>query len=150
MLEHAWIWPATQFLQDTTQLESILTHIHNEMDARYHEFLDAGKLLEAERIKKRTTYDLRMIKETGFCNGIENYSRWFDGRLPGQPPESIFDYLPDDCLIIVDESHMSIPQLRGMPAGDRSRKRTLIDHGFRLPSAIDHRPINFEELQYIL
>ncbi|MBU0626640.1 hypothetical protein KKG31_04980 [Patescibacteria group bacterium] len=106
--------------------------------------------IEAERIKKRVEYDIRMIRETGFVNGIENYSPYFDGRSPGEAPNTIFEYFPDDFLMIIDESHMTIPQLRGMPAGDKSRKDNLIKYGFRLPSAADHRPLNFEELQYLL
>lgn len=107
-------------------------------------------LVEAERIKKRVEYDIRMIRETGFVNGIENYSLYFDKRLPGESPNTIFDYFPEDFLLIVDESHMTIPQLRAMSQGDRARKNNLIKYGFRLPSAIDHRPLRFEELEATL
>lgn len=107
-------------------------------------------LVEAERIKKRVEYDIRMIRETGFVNGIENYSLYFDKRLPGESPNTIFDYYPEDFLLIVDESHMTIPQLRAMAQGDRARKNNLIKYGFRLPSAIDHRPLRFEELEATL
>jgi excinuclease UvrABC helicase subunit UvrB len=107
-------------------------------------------LVEAERIKKRVEYDIRMIRETGFVNGIENYSLYFDKRLPGESPNTIFDYFPEDFLLIVDESHMTIPQLRAMAQGDRARKNNLIKYGFRLPSAIDHRPLRFEELETTL
>ena len=107
-------------------------------------------MVEAERIKKRVEYDIRMIRETWFTNGIENYSMYFDRRLPGEPPNTIFDYFPDDMCLIMDESHMTLPQLRAMPKADRSRKLNLIKHGFRLPSAIDHRPLNFGELEMIM
>ena len=112
--------------------------------------MDYKMLVKAKRIKQKMEYDIRMIKETGFSNGIENYSLYFDNRLPGEPPNTIFDYFPDDMLLIMDESHMTIPQLKAMPSADKSRKLNLIKHGFRLPSAIDHRPIDFLELQYIL
>ena len=107
-------------------------------------------LVEAERIKKRVEYDIRMIRETGFVNGIENYSLYFDKRLPGESPNTIFDYFPEDFLLIIDESHMTVPQLRAMAQGDRARKNNLIRYGFRLPSAIDHRPLRFEELETTL
>ena len=107
-------------------------------------------LTEAQRLKKKVLYDTKMIKETGFVNGIENYSPYFEKRLDGTPPHTLFDYFPDDCLVIVDESHMTLPQLAAMPRGDRSRKETLVEHGFRLPSALHHRPLNFEELQLVL
>lgn len=144
------IRPATQFLQDTTDLETILEQINEEKKVRVEEFKKKNMHIEAERIQKRVEYDIRMIKETGFVNGIENYSAYFDHRLPGEAPNTIFDYFPDDFLMIIDESHMTIPQLRAMPEGDRARKKNLIDFGFRLPSASDHRPLNFDELQYIL
>ena len=145
--EHIWIWPATQFLQDISDLENILTQMNEEKDNRVKEFEKAGMMVEAERIKKRVEYDIRMIRETGFVNGIENYSLYFDKRTPGQAPNTIFDYFPDDFLLIVDESHMTIPQLQAMPAGDRARKTNLVKYGFRLPSAADHRPLGFEELE---
>jgi excinuclease ABC subunit B len=117
------------------------------MEDRVAEFERRGEILEAQRLKKRVLYDIRMIKETGFVNGIENYSIYFDGREPGQPPTTIFDYFPDDMLVIVDESHLWIWQLAAMPSADHSRKVALVEHGFRLPSAFDHRPLGFEELQ---
>lgn len=144
------LWPATQYLQDVQDLDVILAQMTAEKDLRVKEFEKKGMLVEAERIKKRVEYDIRMIKETGFVNGIENYSLYFDRRLPGEPPNTLFDYFPDDMLFIIDESHMTIPQLQAMPQGDRSRKLNLINYGFRLPSAIDHRPMNFEELQLTL
>lgn len=144
------IWPSSQYIQDMTDVEQILKAIENEMKIRVDELKKAGKDIEAHRINKRVMYDIRMIKETGFVNGIENYSIYFDKRQPGQAPYTIFDYFPDDMLMIIDESHMSIPQLRAMPEGDRARKNSLIEHGFRLPSASDHRPLNFEELSTII
>ncbi|MFA7298392.1 MAG: DEAD/DEAH box helicase family protein [Candidatus Absconditabacterales bacterium] len=144
------LWPATQFLQDISDLDTIIEQMDAEKNLRVKEFEKQGMLVEAERIKKRVEYDIRMIRETGFVNGIENYSLYFDNRLPGEPPNTIFDYFPDDFLLIVDESHMTLPQLRAMPGGDRSRKANLIKYGFRLPSAVDHRPLRFEELEGIL
>ena len=113
--QKAMLWPATQYLQDTTDLEQILAQMHAEKELRVKEFEKLNMPIEAERIKKRVEYDIRMIRETGFVNGIENYSLYFDQRLPGQPPNTIFDYFPDDFLLIVDESHMTLPQLRAMP-----------------------------------
>ena len=144
------LWPATQYLQDTQDLETILQQIDLEKDLRIKEFEKAWMLVEAERIKKRVEYDLRMIRETGFVNGIENYSLYFDKRLPGEAPNTIFDYFPKDFLLIIDESHMTIPQLNAMSQWDRARKNNLIKYWFRLPSAIDHRPLRFEELEATL
>lgn len=144
------IRPATQFLQDIDDLETILDQINAEMKVRVEDFKKQWKHIEAERIEKKVSYDTRMIKETGFCNWIENYSVYFDRRLPGEPPNTIFDYFPDDFFLIIDESHMTLPQLRAMPSGDKSRKNNLIDFGFRLPSAIDHRPLNFQELSHLI
>ena len=139
--------PASQFLQDVSDLENILKQMEAEKETRVKEFEKKWMLVEAERIKKRVEYDIRMIRETWFVNGIENYSLYFDRRIPGQPPNTLFDYFPDDFLMIIDESHMTLPQLQAMPSGDRARKINLIKYGFRLPSAIDHRPINFSELE---
>lgn len=147
IVDKIMIWPATQYLQDINDIEVIIQQIQAEMELRVKEFEDAKMFVEAERIKKRVTYDIRMIRETWFVNGIENYSLYFDRRLPGEAPNTIFDYFPDDMLLIMDESHMSVPQLRAMPQADRSRKMNLIKYGFRLPSAIDHRPMRFEELE---
>jgi excinuclease ABC subunit B len=144
------VWPATQYLQDMDSVERILQEIENEMEDRVKYFESQWRLVEAQRIRKRVMYDIRMIKETWFVNGIENYSPYFEKRLDGKPPNTLFDYFPDDCLIIIDESHMTVPQFRGMPAWDRSRKETLVDHGFRLPSALHHRPIWFDELTHKL
>ncbi|RKW20192.1 excinuclease ABC subunit B [Candidatus Gracilibacteria bacterium] len=149
-VQKTMLWPATQYLQDVSDLEKILQQMDAEKELRVKEFEKMGMALEAERIKKKVEYDIRMIRETGFVNGIENYSLYFDQRLPGEPPNTIFDYFPDDFLMIVDESHMTIPQLRAMAEGDRARKNNLIRYGFRLPSAIDHRPLRFEELEVSL
>ena len=146
-VQKTMLWPATQYLQDVSDLEKILQQMDAEKELRVKEFEKMGMALEAERIKKKVEYDIRMIRETWFVNGIENYSLYFDQRLPGEPPNTIFDYFQDDFLMIVDESHMTIPQLRAMAEGDRARKNNLIRYGFRLPSAIDHRPLRFEELE---
>lgn len=149
-VQKAMIRPATQYLQDVSDLETILQQMNAEKELRVKEFEKMGMAVEAERIKKKVEYDIRMIRETWFVNGIENYSLYFDQRLPGQPPNTIFDYFPEDFLLIVDESHMTIPQLRAMAQWDRARKNNLIRYGFRLPSAIDHRPLRFEELEATL
>ncbi len=145
--EKIFIWPATQFLQDISDLEAILVKMDKEKELRVKEFEKKWMMIEAERIKKKVEYDIRMIKETWFTNGIENYSLYFDQRDPWQTPNTIFDYFPDDFMMIIDESHMTLPQLRAMPSGDKSRKENLIKYWFRLPSAIDHRPLNFSELE---
>lgn len=145
--EKIFIWPATQFLQDISDLEAILVKMDTEKEFRVKEFEKKWMMIEAERIKKKVEYDIRMIKETWFTNGIENYSLYFDQRDPGQTPNTIFDYFPDDFLMIVDESHMTLPQLKAMPSGDKSRKENLVKYWFRLPSALDHRPLNFSELE---
>ncbi len=144
------VWPATQFIQDDSHMEEILQQMEVEKNLRVEELKKKWMLVEAERIQKRVEYDIRMIRETWFTNGIENYSMYFDRRLPGEPPNTIFDYFPDDMCLIVDESHMTLPQLNAMPKADRSRKLNLIKHWFRLPSAIDHRPLNFGELEMIM
>lgn len=145
--EKIFIWPATQFLQDISDLDAILVKMNTEKEFRVKEFEKKWMMIEAERIRKKVEYDIRMIKETWFTNGIENYSLYFDQRDPGQTPNTIFDYFPDDFLMIVDESHMTLPQLKAMPSWDKSRKENLIKYWFRLPSAIDHRPLNFTELE---
>lgn len=144
------VWPSSQYLQDMSDLDNIIAKINAEMKIRVEELKNAWKELEAHRIEKRVTYDMRMMKETGFVNGIENYSIYFDKRQHGESPYTIFDYFPDDMLVIMDESHMSVPQMRAMPEADRSRKVNLIEHWFRLPSAIDHRPLNFQELENVV
>lgn len=144
-LTHAAIYPATHYVLNRSKIEPRLREIEDEMIERVKQFETEGKLIEAQRIKQRTMYDLEMLREIGFCSGVENYSRVLAGRQPGATPYTLFDYFPDDYLLIIDESHVSIPQVRGMYAGDRARKTTLIDFGFRLPSAYDNRPMNFEE-----
>ena len=147
--EELSIFPASHFVTDPDKVESILAGIEAEMQEQVKRFQSEGKLLEAQRIEQRTRFDLEMIREVGFCSGIENYSRWFDGRAPGTPPNTLFDYFPDDMLLVVDESHQTIPQLHAMYAGDKRRKDTLVDFGFRLPSAKDNRPLRFEEFEQI-
>ncbi|MDO8639566.1 MAG: excinuclease ABC subunit UvrB [bacterium] len=142
------IYPAKHYMTDPLSYESVFKQIRIDLDKRVKELKDQNKLLEAQRLTQRTNFDLQMIKEVGFVNGIENYSRYFDKRQPGQPPYSLLDYLEkssNEWLLFVDESHMTIPQIRGMYNGDRARKETLIDYGFRLPSALDNRPLKFEE-----
>ena len=143
------IWPATQFLQNMDDLPNILKQIENELTSRIEYFKKRNELLFAQRIQQRISYDLKMIKETWFTNWIENYSRYFEWRNIWQPPASLFDYFPDEFLLIIDESHMTIPQFQAMPSADRSRKLNLINYGFRLPSALDHRPLFWQELEYI-
>ncbi|MGH2993784.1 MAG: excinuclease ABC subunit UvrB [Solirubrobacterales bacterium] len=144
-IDHVSVWPATHYVTKEEDIERTVNEIRREMNERTAYFEEQGKQLEAHRLRQRTEYDLEMLKELGFCPGIENYSRIFDGRSEGSPPHTLIDYFPDDFLVFVDESHQTIPQLGGMYEGDRSRKQTLVDHGFRLPSAIDNRPLKFEE-----
>ncbi len=139
------IFPASHYVAPEDQVERAVRAIGEELEARLAELAAGGKLLEAERLRQRTTYDLEMIAQMGFCSGIENYSRHLDGRAPGQPPYTLLDYFPKDFVTFLDESHVTVPQLNGMFNGDRSRKRTLVDFGFRLPSALDNRPLRFEE-----
>jgi excinuclease ABC subunit B len=139
------IYPASYYVAPAERMAAAIEAIEEELEARYREFEQQGKLLEAQRIKMRTTFDLEMIRELGFCSGIENYSRHIDGRAVGEPPACLLDYFPDDFLTVIDESHVTVPQIRAMYNGDSSRKRTLVEHGFRLPSALDNRPLRFEE-----
>jgi excinuclease ABC subunit B len=141
------IYPAIHYVADENDVERASAQIRVELDDRLKALTDAGKLVEAQRLEQRTLRDLDMIREVGYCNGIENYSRIFENRPPGTPPKTLIDYFPDDFLLVIDESHVTIPQLRGMYHGDRSRKDVLIDYGFRLPCARDNRPLNFEEFQ---
>jgi excinuclease ABC subunit B len=141
------VFPASHFVAGEERIKSALQNIEAELKERVEQFQKEGKLLEAQRIEQRTRYDLEMIREVGFCSGIENYSRHLDGRAPGTPPHTLLDYFPDDFLVVVDESHQTLPQLRGMYEGDRSRKQTLIEFGFRLPSALDNRPLRFGEFE---
>ena len=144
---HVVIFPASHYVTTPERIEKAIVEIEKELEERINEFKDNDKLLEAQRIDQRTRYDIEMLKEIGFCQGIENYSRHITGRKPGEKPYTLMDFFPDDYLIIVDESHVTVPQVRGMYAGDRSRKGSLIDNGFRLPSAYDNRPLNFEEFE---
>lgn len=141
------IWPASHYVTDRTHLNQAIQTIEDELGARLKEFKDAGKLLEAQRLEMRVQYDLEMIETLGFCSGIENYSRHLDGREPGEPPYTLIDYFGKDFLCIIDESHVTVPQIRGMFEGDRSRKITLSEHGFRLPSCLDNRPLRFDEFE---
>jgi excinuclease ABC subunit B len=139
------IFPATHYVAGDERMRKAVVGIEHELQVRLKQFETEGKLLEAQRLRMRTQYDLEMIAEVGFCNGIENYSMHIDGRSPGEPPFTLLDYFPDDYLLVIDESHVTIPQLHGQFAGDRSRKANLVEHGFRLPSAADNRPLQFEE-----
>lgn len=141
------IFPASYYVTAPEKMGQAIEEIENEMAARVREFEQQGKLLEAQRIKMRTTFDLEMIREIGFCSGIENYSRVLDGRAPGSAPSCLLDYFPDDFLTVIDESHVTVPQIGAMYEGDASRKRTLVEHGFRLPSAMDNRPLRWDEFQ---
>jgi excinuclease ABC subunit B len=145
--EHVAIFPASHYVTRQAQLERALTSIEAELEERLKELRDAGKLLEAQRLEQRTRYDMEMIREVGFCSGIENYSRHLVGKQPGEAPYTLLDFFPDDYLIIVDESHVTIPQINGMYNGDQARKNMLVEHGFRLPSAKDNRPLKFAEFE---
>jgi excinuclease ABC subunit B len=144
-IDHVSVWPASHYVTRDETLERAVEEIRHELNSRTAELEDEGKQLEAHRLRQRTAYDIEMLKELGFTSGIENYSRILDGRPPGSPPHTLIDYFPDDFVVFVDESHQTIPQIGGMYEGDRSRKQTLIDYGFRLPSAIDNRPLKFDE-----
>ena len=146
-LEHVAIFPASHYVVAPEKMEKAICAIEEELKERVEWFKREDKLLEAQRIAERTKFDIEMMRETGFCSGIENYSRHLSGLKPGEPPHTLLDYFPDDFLMIVDESHITIPQVRGMYAGDQSRKTTLVDYGFRLPSAKDNRPLNFDEFE---
>ena len=146
-LERVYIYPATHYLAPPERLDYILESIRKELEQRLAEFKSQGKLLEAQRLESRTNYDLEMISEVGYCSGIENYSRYFSGRAPGERPFCLIDYFPDDYLLFIDESHQSIPQLHAMHGGDRSRKDNLVRYGFRLPSAYDNRPLKYSEFE---
>lgn len=146
-LGHIAIFPASHYVIPKEKMELAAQNILEELKEQTAWFKSEDKLLEAQRISERTNFDVEMMRETGFCSGIENYSRHLTGSAPGEPPCTLIDYFPDDFLIIVDESHITLPQIRGMYAGDRSRKKTLVEYGFRLPSALDNRPLNFEEFE---
>ena len=141
------IWPASHYVTAKPKMDHALKTIREELEDRLRQFKEEGKLLEAQRLEMRTSYDLEMMETMGFCSGIENYSRHLDGRQPGEPPYTLIDYFPKDFLCIIDESHVTVPQIRGMHEGDRSRKVTLAEHGFRLPSCLDNRPLRFDEFE---
>ncbi len=145
--EYAFIYPARQFVADSEKLEVAMLAIENELAGRLNTLRAEEKLVEAQRLEERTRYDLEMMKELGYCSGIENYARHIAGRKPGERPWCLLDYFPEDFLVVVDESHVTLPQIRGMYGGDRSRKTVLVEHGFRLPSALDNRPLRFEEFE---
>jgi excinuclease ABC subunit B len=144
-LDHLAVYPATHYAMERDQVEAAVSGIGAELAERLGELESEGKMLEAHRLRSRTEYDMEMLREMGFCNGIENYSRILEGRAAGTPPHTLLDYFPDDYLIVIDESHQTVPQIGGMYEGDRSRKQTLVEHGFRLPSALDNRPLRFDE-----
>jgi excinuclease ABC subunit B len=144
-LQDIYIYPAKHFVLPQDRIERALTEIQGELDGRLEDFRSQGKLLEAQRLGARTRYDMELLREAGFCPGIENYSRALSGRKPGEPPYTLLDFFPDDFLLFVDESHATMPQVKGMFAGDHSRKTTLVEHGFRLPMALDNRPLKFDE-----
>ena len=148
--EEVPIYPAKQYLTDADRLKDAIRNIEAELEERLAFFKEQGKHLEAQRIEQRTRYDLEMLKEVGYCSGIENYSRHLDGRAPGTHPWTMIDFLPSDYLLVIDESHMTVPQIRGMYNGDRARKETLVEYGFRLPSAIDNRPLKFDEFEQVM
>lgn len=146
-VKHFPIYPATHFVVDYDKIHRAVEAIEEELDIQLKRFKEEGKLLEAQRLEQRTRYDIEMLLEMGYCNGIENYSRHMDGRKPGQPPYTLLDFFPEDYLLIVDESHMTMPQVRGMYNGDKARKEQLVEYGFRLPSALDNRPLKLEEFE---
>ncbi|MDK1343701.1 excinuclease ABC subunit UvrB [Streptomyces sp. 378] len=145
--EHLYVFPASHYVAGPERLERAVNDIEKELGERLTELEKQGKLLEAQRLRMRTTYDIEMLRQIGSCSGVENYSMHFDGRSPGSPPNTLLDYFPDDLLLVIDESHVTVPQIGAMYEGDASRKRTLVDHGFRLPSALDNRPLKWEEFQ---
>lgn len=149
-LKEVSIYPAKQYLTDSDRMKESIAHIEAELEERLAFYKSQGKFLEAQRIEQRTRYDLEMLKEVGYCSGIENYSRHLDGREPGTHPWTMIDFLPNDYLLVIDESHMTVPQIRGMYNGDRARKETLVEYGFRLPSAMDNRPLKFEEFEQVM
>ncbi len=146
MLDELVLYPATHYVAGEERMRKAIVRIEAELQERLARFEEQGKLLEAQRLRMRTQYDLEMMQEVGYCNGIENYSAPIDGRAPGEAPNTLLDFFPDDFLLVIDESHVAVPQLHGQYEGDRSRKEQLIEHGFRLPSAADNRPLRFEEV----
>ena len=145
--KHVAIFPASHYVTEAEKMERAIANIEIELEERLKELRVQDKLLEAQRLEQRTRYDIEMMREVGFCQGIENYSRHLVGRQKGEPPYTLFDYFPKDFLLIIDESHVTVPQIGGMYAGDMSRKTMLVEHGFRLPSALDNRPLKFTEFE---
>ena len=143
-LNRVTVYPKTHYVTPQHKIDDAMIKIKKELKERIKYFSENSKLIEEQRIRERTNYDLEMMKEMGYCSGIENYSRYLSGRNPGDPPPCLLDYMPDDGLVIIDESHVGVPQLGGMYRGDQSRKQTLVDYGFRLPSAMDNRPLKFD------
>ena len=146
-LNHVLIFPASHYATSKDKLDRCIAQIEEDLEKRLTQFREEGRLLEAQRLEQRTHYDIEMLKEIGYCSGIENYSRYFDGRQEGEPPFTLMDYFPKDFLVFIDESHVTVPQIRAMYNGDYARKRTLIDYGFRLPAAFDNRPLKFHEFE---
>ena len=146
-LEETLVFPASHYVSKKEDIERVIKQVKSDLAEQVHLFKNQNKLLEAERLEQRTRYDMEMLKETGYCNGIENYSRYLDGRNPGEPPSVLIDFMGNDFLLFIDESHITVPQIGGMHAGDLSRKKTLVEFGFRLPAAIDNRPLNFKEFE---
>ena len=144
-VDHTYLFPASHYVAGEERMKKAIASIEDELDDRLAWFRGQNKLLEEQRLRMRTTFDLEMLKEIGSCSGVENYSRHIDGRGPGTPPHTLLDYFPDDFLLIIDESHVTVPQIGAMFEGDMSRKRTLVDYGFRLPSAMDNRPLKWDE-----
>ena len=147
LLSYAAVYPATHYAVSNEKKEAALGEIWREMEERVEYFKSENKLIEAQRIEERVKYDVEMLREVGFCSGVENYSRILTGREPGATPYTLLNYFPDDYLLFIDESHVTVPQVRGMSGGDTARKKNLIDYGFRLPSAYDNRPLYFEEFE---
>lgn len=147
LLNHVMIFPASHYATSRDKLEAAIENIERDLEIRLGEFREEGRLLEAQRLEQRTRYDIEMMREIGYCNGIENYSRYFDGRRPGDAPFTLLDYFPDDFIVFIDEAHVTVPQIRAMYNGDLARKRTLVDYGFRLPAAYDNRPLKFFEFE---
>jgi excinuclease ABC subunit B len=145
--DRLFVFPAVHYVMPEDRIASAVASIQAELEQRLMEFKRHGKLLEAQRLAARTRYDVEMIQEVGYCSGIENYTRHLNGTPPGAKPYTLIDYFPDDYLLVIDESHATIPQVRAMFNGDRARKQVLVDHGFRLPSALDNRPMRFEEFE---
>lgn len=148
-LLHTIVFPASHYVVEGVTMENALKNIQRDMEKETQAFLDSGKLVEGQRLKQRVSYDMEMMREMGYCSGIENYSRYFDGREAGQPPYTLLDYFPKDFVTFIDESHMTIPQIRGMYNGDRARKTNLVGYGFRLQSAYDNRPLTFDEFDAV-